>query len=338
MAKIVCKFCGKKIDEKYKQCPKCHKYLNQKNRCLLKGIMCSFWFLIQTVLLVLLFLLGKELFYSNHVRDLIIIGLFTACVFINSIVFGVFIYKKHSKKIIDNVLTVFTIICSCISLFYCYRIGTAIRYDNSLELLKLCENYGIDTAKHIKKEFDDIFEVDTDGAFSRDIIISNFYTDGRYSNLYLDDIYGNYRLKLYAEMDNFNVKDVFWKFNGHKLFLVKDGKKTDNFEFYYAMNILNEVVGEDINGLARLEESIEKAAKEEFEVSSNAMLNFEELDFQFDYNIFSFDGNIYNMDYSGSMEEKKFTVTFEKRNEVNEKHIWYYGDSSFDYVDWNISF
>ena len=117
---------------------------------------------------------------------------------------------------------------------------------------------------------------------------------------------------------------------------MKDKEKTEYFEFYYAMSIVNEVLGEDIKNLAKLEDTIEEKVGDTFKISSNAMYNYEELNYHYSSNKFTVLGNVYNMDYSGGMEEAEFELSFDASEVVNTKKIWYYGDSSFDYVSWEV--
>ena len=117
---------------------------------------------------------------------------------------------------------------------------------------------------------------------------------------------------------------------------MEDYKKTDYFELYYAMNIVDNVLGEDIKSLAKVEDTIEEKVGDSFKVSSNAMYNYEELDYHYSSNTFTVEGDVYNMDYSGGMEEVDFEITFSALDKVKTKKVWYYGDPSFDYVDFSV--
>ena len=156
------------------------------------------------------------------------------------------------------------------------------------------------------------------------------------SNLYLDDSYGNYSLKFFVDLDEFVIKDVTCDFNGKELTLVKDFKKTKQFDFYYAMMITDEMLGEDIKGLAKLDRAIEDKIATIIDIPVNAMFNYENLEYNSDKNIFTINGNVYNMDLYGNLKDNSFMVIFENNYENKNKHEWYYGDSSFDYVNWDV--
>lgn len=336
VSKIKCNFCGKNISAQDKVCPKCHRFLTKPWKLWFRMGLCFLWFLTQLFLVILICCFEKEFFYSEYMRDLVVLGLLVGVLFINSIIGAISVYKIKMKKILTIIGNILAIGFSIFALVYSYKIAVAIRYDNSAELLALSDIYDVKTAKELKTEIESIFEYDYDDTFSRDVIISNFYTDGQYSNLYIDDFYGNYRLKFYVDMDNFKIKDIYWDFDNKKLYLVSNGEKTENFEYYYAMCIVDNVIGEDIRGLTRLDKAIEDVISGQFEVSANAMFNYEELEYNDIDNTFTLKGDVYNMDYYGGMNEETFVVTFNNRDDANNKHIWYYGDASFDYVNWDV--
>lgn len=337
MAKIKCKYCGKRIDEGLKKCPKCHKKLFNNKKKIITGLMYGLWFLIQSSLCFLLFYFGKKSLYSGYNSDLIIIGFIGGFIIINAIVMAGALHKGRKTKKVKMVVGIFTVLFTLFAFIYAIKIGKALIYDNSRELLILAEKYELSVAKDIKNEIESFFEYDSDKVFSRDIVISNFYDDEGISRLYIDDSYGNYRLKFFVYMSDFKIKDVYWGFDDHKLYLVKDGSKTDDFEFYYAMSIVEAVFGEDIKGLAKLEDDIEEHLKDKFNVSQNIMFNYEELDYHYSDNSFTIDGNLYNVNFYGDMLDEKFKVKFGRRDNKKDKHVWYYGDASFDYVNWNVN-
>lgn len=338
MAKKICRFCGKKIDEKYKRCPKCHKYLREGKKdkeFYVKSFLYLCWVIVQVIFVSVLYCSRSELLYSGNVSDLLILTVFSILLIANSMLVAVKFGKseKTPGMLFIGCLTVAFAIISVISF---YKISVAFVHDNSYEISFLADEYSLDVAKKIKSEIDEVFEYDYDDVYSRDVIIGNLYTDGEYSTLYIDDAYGNYRVKYFVKFVDFEIVDVYWEFDGNKLYLMKDKEKTEYFEFYYAMNIVNEVLGEDINNLAKLEDTIEEKVGDTFKVSSNAMYNYEELDYHYSSNTFTVLGNVYNMDYSGGMEEAEFELSFETSDVVNSKKVWYYGDSSFDYVSWDV--
>ena len=335
MAKVKCKYCGKKIEQGLKKCPKCKKYLGDKS-IFGKIVMYFVWFLIQGLICYLLYAFGKESFYSENINDLWFLVILVVILLFNAIILMINIYKNKKRSGLLIFACFSAIVFMIYALVFSFNIVKAFIYENSSELVMLNETYDFSSAKILKEEIESIFEKDDENTFSRDIIISNLYTDGKYSNLYIDDSYGNYKLKFYVDFDEFKIKDVYSEFDDYKLYLVKDGKKTENFEFYYAMNILNNVLGEDIKGLARIDSVVEEEVGKNFSVSANAMFNYEELVFDFSNNTFSLDGDIYNMDYYGGMEEKEFNVIFSNNYTSSNRKVWYYGDSSFDYVNWDV--
>lgn len=334
MAKVKCEFCGKKIDEKYKRCPKCHKYLCKDNKMKVYGLY-ALWGIIQLVLCYLLVNLSNEAFYSEKVSDLYIVILFIFLILFNSIIASVFIRNKK-KELSKIIISILCVVFSFFSFIYIFKVVDAFKYNNSQELKMLADKYEFNIALDIKSEIEKIFEYDSDGVFARDVKISNFYTDGKMSNLYLDDSYGNYSLKFFVDLDEFVIKDVTCDFNGKMLTLVKDFKKTKQFDFYYAMMITDEMLGEDIKGLAKLDRAIEDKIATIIDIPVNAMFNYENLEYNSDKNIFTINGNVYNMDLYGNLKDNSFTVIFENNYENKNKHEWYYGDSSFDYVNWDV--
>ena len=334
MANVKCRFCGKKIDENYKRCPMCHKYLrDDKIKIYSLGFI---WFLVQSLLSYLLFSFSKGALYSEKISDLYIVILLIFIILINSIIGASILIKKKKKDLYKIIISILCIIFSLFSFTSVFKVIKAFKYENSGELKLLADKYEFGIAKDIKNEIERIFEYDFDGVFSRDIKISNFYTDGKVSSLYLDDSYGNYSLKFYVDMDDFVIKDVTCTFDESELTLVKDFKKTEQFEFYYAMLISDEVLGEDIKGLAKLDRAIEDVIESKIDIPVNAMFNYEDLTYNYSKNNFSIKGNIYNMNGYGGLIEDSFEVTFENNYECKNKHEWYYGDSSFDYVNWDV--
>lgn len=336
MSKVKCKYCGKRIDGDLKRCPKCKKYLGDKS-VFGKIAMYFVWLILQSLICYLLYAFGKESFYSEHLNDLLVLVILIIILLFNSIVVVINIYKNKKRSGLLVLAALSVVFFIVYALIYSFNVGKAYVYENSNELLRLNDTYDFSSAKTIKEEIEKVFEKDNENTFSRDIIISNFYTDGELSNLYIDDSYGNYRLKFYVDLDDFKVKDIYSEFSDSKLYLVKDGKKTENFEFYYAMSILKNVLGEDIKGLARIDSVIEEEVGKSFSISANAMFNYEDLIYNDKDNTFSLTGDIYNMDYYGGMEEKTFNVTFMNNYTSSNRRVWYYGDSSFDYVNWDVN-
>lgn len=337
MAKIKCKYCGKKIEDNHKVCPKCHKRLVFDFKKLYKTLGYVLWTILQVVLVILVFVYSKDALYSGNIKDLYLLMVLVGIILVNCILLGCSIFKKRIKKKRKLFLCLLIFIFASFGIIFSYRIGKAYYYKNSGEILLLAKKYEMNVALKIKDEVNSVFEYDDDNVYERDIVISNFYTDGDLTNLYINDFYGNYTLKFYLVMDDFEVKDVFWLFNDEKLYLVKDGKKTENFEYFYAMYIVDSVLGEDIKGLAKIEDDVESKILKEFDDSSNTIFNYEELEYNYTYNTFKIKGDAYNLNFYDDVLEKDFTIRFSKREKKNNKHIWYYGDASFDFVNFDVN-
>lgn len=336
MAKVKCKYCGKKIEDNLKVCPKCHKRLVFDFKKFYKLLMYIIWTVIQGILSLLVLGCSKDILYSGNIKDLYFLMILVGIILINCILLGCSIFKRRIKKKIKLFLCLLIFIFTLFGMFFSYRIGKAYYYKNSGEILLLAEKYEMNVALKIKDEINSFFEYDEGKSLERDVIISNFYTDGDLTNLYLKDSYGNYTLKFYLTMEDFEIEDAFWLFNDEKLYLIKNGKKTENFEYYYAMYIVDSVIGEDVKGLARIEDDVESKLSREFDNLANVIFNYEELEYNYTYNTFKLKGNAYNMSFYEDYEEEDFTIRFSKREKRNNKHIWYYGDAAFDFVNFDV--
>lgn len=293
------------------------------------------WFFVQIILCYFLYIASDLFFYSEKMLSLVIPCLLIVVLVANTFVF----FKKYTHK--KDVLSRLFIFVCCIFLVYAFiyscKVIQAVRYSNSYELLNLSNNYSIKKAKKIKYNVEDIFEYDEYGIFSRNIKISNFYKDEDFYILYIDDFYNSYRLKFYVLLENNNIKEVFWDFNGDKLYFVKDFKKTVNFEYYYAMYIVNNVYGEEINYDDSLAIEIEKQISNKFDSLANTMFHYEELTYDKYNDNFNIMGDVYCMDYYGHIEESKFEIEFKRKSLDQSRDTIYYGDFSFGYIDWDIS-
>ena len=336
MAKVKCKYCGKKIEDNLKVCPKCHKRLVFDFKKFYKSLMYVIWAMLQIVLSVLVLGYSKDILYSDNIKDLYLLMILVGVILVNCILLGCSIFKRRIKKKRKLLLCLLIFIFTLFGMIFSYRIGKAYYYKNSGEILLLAEKYEMNVALKIKDEVESFFEYDEEGSVERNVVISNFYTDGDLTNLYLKDSYGNYTLKFYLTMEDFEIKDAFWLFDDEKLYLIKNGKKTDNFEYYYAMYIVDSVLGEDVKGLARIEDDVESKILKEFDNSANTIFNYEELEFDYTYNTFKLKGDAYNMNFYDDVKEEDFTIKFNKREKRNSKHIWYYGDASFDFVNFDV--
>lgn len=341
MAVIKCKKCGKNFSDKKKACPKCgwsKESATKKNK----------WLDIANILLVLLTIVlsyvlirySKNWLYSEKLSDLwIIISLCLILMIASGIIIKITLNNNLKK-----VLKVFSETIGCIGLliFAFYFIGSlnALYYKNSQELVILSEKFKYKEAKAIKEEIERIFEYDEKNIYSRDVLISNFYyndTQNIYS-LYLDDSHGNYSLKFSVEILNNKFKNVYYEKDDYKFYLVKDGKKTDDFEYYYAMYILDNVLGEDISGISKIEDDIEKNVEEQLKLenTANYFYTYEELEYNKDKNIFTVNCSVEDMNYYGNLNNHKFLLTLKRNDNYKNKKNWYYGDSSFDYVNFII--
>lgn len=340
MAWIKCRKCGRRISDKEIKCSKCGNKLKKlKVKKDYKDIILELLFLIiQVILTFTIFKISKEILYSDEVLELYIILALDLLLVLN----GIFAFRKiiilGKRRIIEISVLLVCVLSLAIGVIYGFKIIKAFRYENSRELYNLTEKYTLDDAKKIKTTIDKIFEYDDGGISSRNIIIGNFYEDEDYNVLYIDDFYGNYRLKFYLEMKDNEILNVFWMFDDNtKLYLVNDGQRTEDFSYYYAMYIVDSVMGEDISGLATIEEDVLKFVKNEFEESANTMLTYDELIFDSKENKFIYKCSAVNMDYYADIEHKDFEIEFNRLKEIKNKKVWYYGDSSFDYVNWNIN-
>ena len=337
MAKIKCKYCGKKIDDGLKRCSKCNKELIFDKKRIYKLYANILWILVQIFLSILIYIYSKDAMYSGVISDLYVLMALVGIVFLNCIILGCSIFQKKMKKKIKLLLCVFILYFVLFGIIFSYKIGRAYYYENSSEIRMLSEKYQRSIASNIRDEVNSIFEYDKDGIFERNVIISNFYTDNGLASLYLNDFYGNYTLKFYLVMDDFKIRDVFWMFNDEKLYLVSDGQRTENFEYYYAMYIVDSVLGEDVKGLAKIEDEIEKQVKNKLKSSSNIIFNYDELEFDSFYNTFKISGDAFGMNFYDDIQEKNFLIQFDKREKQSSKHVWYYGEPSFDYVDFDVN-
>ena len=337
MAWIKCRKCKRRISDKVKKCPRCGTRVNDISTT-------NWWtssksvvfILIQLLLIWLVLSVGNEVLYSGEKKDLIIIFSAVGLLLISAYINKKMILNKTNKYyyIVGVIIT----ICSIgIGIIYGYKGFNALRYDNSIELVNLVDKYSLKKAKNLKKQVDKLFEID-DGVSVRNVKIENFYKDGEEYILYLKDFYNNYSLKFYVLMDNDHINDVYWLFGDDKLYLVKDKKRCVDFSYYYAMYIVDTLMGDDITGLARIEDDVEKIIKKKYDNYANTMVSYDTFVYDRKDNIFKYNCVAQIMDYYADIDEDNFTIVFEKLAKPKSKKIWYYGDASFDYVDWNIKY
>lgn len=305
-----------------------------------KKVLITFLFiLLECFFIALLFLFSDKFLYSSYNKDLIVIILTALVCILFSFIGGKKLFVVWERSFAKYLL-IFLSIISCGGCFL--HIGKCIyafRYENSDEVYRLSNNMSVAEAKKTKNTIDSIFEKDFDDVFSRNVIIDNYYYDEERDEyvLYLADYYKNFKLKFYVEMDDFKVVSIYWEYNDDVLYFVYNGEKTNNFEFYYAMYILNEVIGENTDGVVTLEDAIETKLKKHFVDSTNVIISYENLSYSEKENVFILNCHVAAMDFADDVLEEDFEVLFSGISEKDRKKVWYYGDSSFDFVNYDIN-
>ena len=234
-------------------------------------------FFISIILFGILFFTTDSFLYSGSERVLYLLLFLVVLLFLYAFMIGRMLYKKYFRGFYYYVFFFLTLLSVIIGVIYGIRCLKAFRCDNDIEIYNLATKYDLEIAKELKYAIDNIFEYDFDNISSRDVVISNLYEDDGNYILYLDDIYGNYSLKFYLEIENNKILSVIWKFDEKTdLYLYKDGKKTESFSYYYAMYIIKNVLGENIKTTIILEDDIEKKLRNEFLESANAIITYDE--------------------------------------------------------------
>lgn len=338
MAWIKCKKCDRRVSDKKRKCPRCGALINKKEDTInyVDMFKKSIFIIIELLLMWFVVTIGREILFSGDVKPLILL-LISVLLLIVSTLLNIKYVLKDLNRFCYILGLIMVTMSFGISISYGYKSIMAFEYENNLEIYNLASKYSVNDAKKIKNKIDKIFEIDDDISV-RNVTIGNFYKDDDKYILYLDDFYGNYRLKFYILMDENNINDIYWLFNDHKIYLVKDGKKSKDFSYYYAMYIVENLMGEDIKGLARIEEDVEKIIKKKFDNCANAMISYDEFIYDDKTDSFKYKCVAQNMDYYGDIVDEKFTISFDKLDKAKSKKIWYYGDAAFDYVNWNIKF
>lgn len=338
MAWIKCSECGKRISDKNEKCPRCGS--SQVDEALKKNKKTIFLDIVNILLLLLLssilIFYTDELLYSEVISDLSIVFSLCLALFFNLFFLVKRIYFLKKTCFLKIILVILSFCSLSVGLIYSIKSVYALYYSNSLELIELTEKYGYKSSRKIKNEIERVFEYDYDDVYSRDVLIENFYQDDDIYLLYLNDAYDNYRLKFFIEMKDFKFNNVYYEFDDEKMYLMQDGKKTDNFEYYYAMYILDNMIGEDVTGLASVTKDIESELSKEFD-SASYIYTYDEFRFDSKKNKFVLEAEVLNMDYFGNMDAHTFEVEFLKETDEKKRKIWYYGDSSFDYVNFNVN-
>ena len=308
------------------------------NKKRIKNIFKLLFFLLGILFVILFCWLSEKLLYSDNVFHLSILvvlaALLTGCCFSYS-----YNLLKKKKQFIDYIFLIFMMLSCFIGGFYILKSIVAFRYENSYEIYKMSSNFSVKKAKNIKNSIDSIFEKDFDNVFSRDIFIDNYYYNEEENNyiLYIFDNYENYKLKFFVDVYDEKIYNIYWEYNNDKLYFVEKGRKSDNFEFYYAMYIVSEVIGEDVSKVISFEEVIDKKVENYFDSGVNNMVSYEKFIFNSEDNLFILEYQVTSMDLYGKVLDKSFTISFYRKDSVLSKGVWYYGDSSFDYVDYKIN-
>lgn len=295
-------------------------------------------FFISIILFGILFFTTDSFLYSGSERVLYLLLFLVVLLFLYAFIIGRMLYKKYFRGFYYYVFFFLTLLSVIIGVIYGIRCLKAFRCDNDIEIYNLATKYDLEIAKELKYAIDNIFEYDFDDISSRDVVISNLYEDDGNYILYLDDIYGNYSLKFYLEIENNKILSVIWKFDEKTdLYLYKDGKKTESFSYYYAMYIIKNVLGENIKTTIILEDDIEKKLRNEFLESANAIITYDEFIYDKNKDEFVYKCFVENMDYYADISQDEFEIEFKRLMNASGKKVWYYGDSSFDYVKWSVN-
>ena len=295
-------------------------------------------FFMLIILLGILFFTTDSFLYSGSERVLYILLFWVVILLFFAFMIGRMVYKGYFRGFYYYGFFLLMLLSVIIGIIYGIRCLNAFRFDNSIEIYNLATKYDLKTAKKLKYDIDSIFEYDLDDISSRDVVISNLYEDKGCYVLYLDDIYNNYSLKFYLEIEDNKILNVIWKFNEKTdLYLYKDGKKTESFSYYYAMYIIKNVLGENIKTTIALEDDIEKKLRNEFLESANAIITYDEFVYDKNKDEFVYKCFVENMDYYADISQDEFEIEFKRLMNGDGKKVWYYGDASFDYVKWSVN-
>lgn len=333
MAWINCKSCGRRVSDKLDTCPKCNKNIIDKEKNIglfLFKLLCVFMQSFLCVILISCF----DLLYSEVVLDLLYIFVVCLLLFANIFIILKFFIRWSKKNVWNIILLIIVIVSFFIAIVGLVKGVNAFIYNNSKEILKLSEKYNIRDAKKIKNMIEDIFEYDYNYVSSRDIVIDSFYEDDGYHVLYLNDVDGNYHLKFKLLIEDDSIREITYNFDGINLYLVRNSQKANEFEYYYAMCIVDNLIGEDVKGVTTIEDDVEKTIKKNYNNLANSIFTYGQLYYDEDVDVFYLECDVHNMDYYANVDNVSFTILFE--NKFSNKKIRYYGDYSFDYVNWKI--
>ncbi len=333
---VKCRKCNKRVGMKKAKCPACGSMINivEGVKDYTKITLKVLYVIIQVGLMGLLWFVSREVLYSEEVSELFFLFATDIILILSALGMGYFIYKGKDKRLQTYLMGLVVIVSLVFGTIYLYKGIGAFRYENSWEFYNLAERFEYDNAKKFKKNLEKVVEYENGDISVRNIRIKNMYIDNGVYVLYIEDFYQNYQLKLYLNLDNYDIIDCYYMYRDEKIYLVKNKKLVEDFDFYYAMMIVDVVMGENIEGLATIEEDVSRKLKDYFEESANIIISYEQLIKEKDN--YYYKCSVHNMDFMASSEEKEFIIKFSKRDEAKTNKVWYYGDSSFDYVDWSI--
>ncbi len=292
-------------------------------------------FMILVILCAVLIMGSSRWLFSENMSDLFPFFIIVLCALLFT--FIAFCLSRTLKTSLGIVMLGGVFLLFGGEIYYLSRGVYAFIYDNSTEVVLLNEKLSLDEAKYIKKQVDYFFEYDYDDVFSRNIIINGFHRSEDKCTLYIQDTSLRYTLKLYLDLENTSIKNIYWLYDNSKLFLVENGKKTESFEYYYAAYLTKELIGSQVSGVPRLEDAVEEKVKRQLNRSMTTLFAYEELFYDVKDGCFYLDGSVDAMDDYGQMTNTEFVIKMWKKEKASTKGTWYYGDSSFDYVEWDVS-
>lgn len=357
MALIACKNCGKNISDQAttcihcgetyvlteKVCPECNKNIPiDSDKCSFCGYMfkkkikfkknikpkaTKKQVSIKLVLLTIQLLLGfyalfNFISFEYGEKTFIVYLLPVILLLINSILIIINLIKKKGQTFL-NIIEVFSIICAALVILIVGYNGKVyyIDYENNYDIMVLSDIYSKDTAKKLLKQMDDIFNYEDITGEKSNWRLSSFYNfeDEDYM-LYIEDFNTNSYHGFTVNLENDGmIKNLYWKFNDDiTLYLYKNGKKTENFYYYYIMYAYETLFDE-------LDYDIGYFLDEKLDLTPNAEIVFEDtIRYNSSRNLFIRYGTVKDT------KDVDFTITFQK------VYIEDGANSLFDVANWTI--
>lgn len=289
------------------------------------------------------FLYNKFIYNSNKYFLLIILFLFFIVCAI-TYKFTVTYIVKNKSKLLDYLLFIVIGLCFCFSFFYGFKSCVLFKYNNDLDVVVMSDTFSIKKSKLLVKEINKYFE-EKQTFLSRKISINKcFLSKDMGKNTYsinFDNYNKAYTLRFYFEEVNNKIKNLFWiNENDEKFYLIDDFKKTDNFDYYYAVAILDVALGEQSEVDKSFDKMVEEKVSKEFDDSKFVIVSYDQIVFDKENNQFSINSSVNSMDGIGNMKSKNFVIKIKKVNNVLEdfKNVNYYNDYSFNYLEWEINY